>query len=308
MDEASEFRKRLQTCVDKAGSIYALAKKAGLPQNTIRRYFADSEPTRPKLLAIAKASGVSVQWLATGEDQTVDSEAAQKRDEVWIDGLVDRLKLLVAKHGDAGKFCERNGLNILPAVLTNWLEAGHVPPALIEEIAGSYTLPIRWLLGGAASQTVGSADYLSKKLKDDFWHAIDDMDEWRLLNGEVNAEAFQALKSPAWQWRQKIVELFKSVYSKLPPSAYEILKFESFIAHDFVSDGDLVVVDTLQKTPRVGLYAFRMEGLSDTSLHLLRVSEVGGIVRVMEAKGSQYPLPEGEECIGRVLLIVRNYL
>lgn len=52
----------------KAGSIYALAKRSGTAPNTIRRYFGKSEPTRPLLVAIARASNVSVEWLATGAD------------------------------------------------------------------------------------------------------------------------------------------------------------------------------------------------------------------------------------------------
>ena len=62
------FLARLSECVSRAGSLYALAKRAGLKPPTIRKYLRGSEPARPFLIAIAKAADVSVQWLATGDE------------------------------------------------------------------------------------------------------------------------------------------------------------------------------------------------------------------------------------------------
>ncbi len=64
----SAFVLRMRVCAAEVGSVSALAKKAGLSQGGIRRYFSGGEPTRPQLIAIAGAAGVSVEWLATGKE------------------------------------------------------------------------------------------------------------------------------------------------------------------------------------------------------------------------------------------------
>jgi phage repressor protein C with HTH and peptisase S24 domain len=61
-----EFIARLNECADIAGSVNALAKQAGISQSGIRRYFSGGEPTRPVLIAIAKAVGVNFLWLSLG--------------------------------------------------------------------------------------------------------------------------------------------------------------------------------------------------------------------------------------------------
>lgn len=65
--DAAAFRHRLFWCAAQAGSTYALAKRAGLVPNTVRRYFHDSEPTRPYLVALSRAAAVDLAWLAAGE-------------------------------------------------------------------------------------------------------------------------------------------------------------------------------------------------------------------------------------------------
>jgi lambda repressor-like predicted transcriptional regulator len=49
------------------GSRASLAKEAGLSPSTFQNLFTGSEPTRRILIAIARAAGVSVQWLACGD-------------------------------------------------------------------------------------------------------------------------------------------------------------------------------------------------------------------------------------------------
>lgn len=62
------FIDRMQILAKNAGSVNALAKQAGISQSGIRRYFEGGEPARPQLIALAKASGVSISWLITGEE------------------------------------------------------------------------------------------------------------------------------------------------------------------------------------------------------------------------------------------------
>jgi phage repressor protein C with HTH and peptisase S24 domain len=60
------FVERLRELVQAAGSARALAKSAGISHNAILLWLKDSEPSRDKLLAVAKAAGVSSCWLAAG--------------------------------------------------------------------------------------------------------------------------------------------------------------------------------------------------------------------------------------------------
>lgn len=61
------FVDRLKLVVE-GGSVRAFARNAGISDTFLRQCLAGkSEPTRPVLIAIAKAAGVAVQWLATGE-------------------------------------------------------------------------------------------------------------------------------------------------------------------------------------------------------------------------------------------------
>jgi transcriptional regulator with XRE-family HTH domain len=62
----NNFIGRMELCADKIGSVSALAKKAGISQSGIRRYFSGGEPTRPHLAALAEAANVRLEWLATG--------------------------------------------------------------------------------------------------------------------------------------------------------------------------------------------------------------------------------------------------
>lgn len=62
------FIERMNAIAKKVGSVNALAKKAGISQGGIRRYFSGGEPSRIQLIALAKAADVSVAWLA-GEEE-----------------------------------------------------------------------------------------------------------------------------------------------------------------------------------------------------------------------------------------------
>jgi hypothetical protein len=65
--DKSSFRQRLDRIAEGAGSYYALAKAAKINEETLRNYrVRGSEPSRPILIQLARAAGVSVSWLASG--------------------------------------------------------------------------------------------------------------------------------------------------------------------------------------------------------------------------------------------------
>jgi len=61
------FGERIKKVAKDVGGIEQLSKIAKISKRVISQYISgQSEPTRPKLLAIAQAGNVSIEWLATG--------------------------------------------------------------------------------------------------------------------------------------------------------------------------------------------------------------------------------------------------
>jgi lambda repressor-like predicted transcriptional regulator len=65
-DEHRNLVARLEAISTDLGSRAALAKRAGIAPSSLQNYFDHSEPTRPVLIALARAAHVSITWLATG--------------------------------------------------------------------------------------------------------------------------------------------------------------------------------------------------------------------------------------------------
>ena len=63
-DPDREFIKRLEEIIGDFQSRAALAKKAELPPSSLQSYIEGAEPTRPALVALARAANVSIEWLA----------------------------------------------------------------------------------------------------------------------------------------------------------------------------------------------------------------------------------------------------
>ena len=82
------FQRRMVTVIRLAGGVSTLAAKTGLSQRVIAKYRnGESDPSRERLVAIARASGVAVDWLATGEGPLrvdVDAAARTSSDEDLI--------------------------------------------------------------------------------------------------------------------------------------------------------------------------------------------------------------------------------
>jgi len=63
-----DFKNRIKKIIKLAGTAEKLANSAGVSPSLIGKYLSGkSDPTRKKLIALAEAAGVNVQWLATGE-------------------------------------------------------------------------------------------------------------------------------------------------------------------------------------------------------------------------------------------------
>ena len=63
------FAQRLSELIKEAGSARALADAVGVSPNAVHLWLRNSEPGRDKLIAVARAAGVSLSWLAAGLGQ-----------------------------------------------------------------------------------------------------------------------------------------------------------------------------------------------------------------------------------------------
>ncbi len=64
----AEFAKRIETLIKTVGSGNALAAAAKVSEGVIRKWkVGESDPSRENLISLAKAAGVCIEWLATGE-------------------------------------------------------------------------------------------------------------------------------------------------------------------------------------------------------------------------------------------------
>ncbi|MDD2870117.1 helix-turn-helix domain-containing protein [Neomegalonema sp.] len=76
MDEKDKsdpvFAQRIEQISKMVGGPGELARKSGLSRRVIDKYIAaGSDPSRQRLISLATAAGVSVQWLATGEGERI---------------------------------------------------------------------------------------------------------------------------------------------------------------------------------------------------------------------------------------------
>ena len=66
-EDRARFVARLRETIKSFGSANSLANTAGVSEGALRKWASGvSEPTRDRLVAIARAAGVNVSWLATG--------------------------------------------------------------------------------------------------------------------------------------------------------------------------------------------------------------------------------------------------
>ena len=142
--ERAGFVVRLQECIDKVGSIGALAKKAGMAPNTIRLYLDESEPTRPMVISIAKAADVSPEWLAFGRCNKIPAEISVSTE--GGEGFTTRFRDLVNRFGGPKEFSAAHALDF--ATIDVLLTDGHVTVRRLAALAKHPSIPIRWLISG----------------------------------------------------------------------------------------------------------------------------------------------------------------
>ncbi len=92
-EQNEEFNKRLSELIRKRGvTVLSLSKETKIPKSTLQDWTTNTVPTDFKAAArLAKALGVSLSFLLTGEDEHAPEDLTNlyERDTVLIDGLAE---------------------------------------------------------------------------------------------------------------------------------------------------------------------------------------------------------------------------
>lgn len=194
------FISRLSRCAEKAGSLYALAKKAGLGPATVRKYLRGSEPSRPFLVAIARAAGVSLDWLCAGTSPDNSDTVPSGLQTV----LRARIQRLLAEMAAAGISLEDrfkipperlNGLRRgeIDANASELAELGkHTPLALLLQDSQIVDTPkevAQWIASGSYTELARFTQIaeLGRELTKD----LDVLSAMRFVAFRVNSEAME---------------------------------------------------------------------------------------------------------------------
>lgn len=97
-DQDEAFTRRLRQAVDAGGGPSHIARLSETPLRSLNEYLAGRDPKRGRLVAIARACKVSVEWLATGENPP-ERPAAAPPSPPQLFQIVDMSLLEAAIHG-----------------------------------------------------------------------------------------------------------------------------------------------------------------------------------------------------------------
>jgi len=102
LERDSGFHDRLRKILEGEVSSSAFARRAGISQSGFHRIEKGGEPTLKTIIAIANAAGVSVQWLATGDESAGGhaSDAARGELDKWLfSRVIDGIRRTYEKVG-----------------------------------------------------------------------------------------------------------------------------------------------------------------------------------------------------------------
>jgi phage repressor protein C with HTH and peptisase S24 domain len=130
-EERLKFRNRLNLLVSKHRSVSAFARSCGVSDSVVRKWLDGiSDPSREYIVAVAQACGVSVGWLAAGEDVIERDRVSQRglSDAAQADFLTrnDQDFVLIPRYdvtasAGAGAIIESDKLLDFLAFRTDWI-------------------------------------------------------------------------------------------------------------------------------------------------------------------------------------------
>jgi transcriptional regulator with XRE-family HTH domain len=139
---------RIRRCVEIVGNGHSMSQKTGIPRSTLETYLTGkAEPKISRLVAIAQAAGVSINWLATGTGE--ESCVPRSSDKVTMDGDLSALIVdgIAAVYRQEGMKIEPAHLGRKAAQIYSSLVNAYCTPkdreigllALLEQLRGELT-------------------------------------------------------------------------------------------------------------------------------------------------------------------------
>jgi len=108
------FGERITLAIKRAGGATKLAEKTGMSTSVLRSWRAEkSDPSRTSLVKVARAAGVSLEWLATGEGGP--DHGAGARPQAATGPAEEDLDLLEQVTRTTFEELQRRGLRLEPA-------------------------------------------------------------------------------------------------------------------------------------------------------------------------------------------------
>lgn len=263
MDSNAAFKARLQTCVQRLGSAYALARKSGIPGSTLKRYFTDSEPTRPKLIAIATAANVPVEWLvagvgsvepkrpAEGPTEPLPASATEQVRGRMGEDFYRRLADLVRLHGGVELLSETTGIAVTR--IEQLLSGAELTLSEFHTICTSTRTPVAWIYG---AKGIDQQDRVVIE------HALRDLlAEIEIIEAD-RPRGFHprhTLSHSAWSEGSlpAVFVLWLMILQELRPDYYRIMKVENNLMSPTLERNDIAVVRLRAQPTQPGVYLFK---------------------------------------------------
>lgn len=293
------FKERLLRCIVKLRSANALSHSAGIPQSTFQNYLGKGEPNRPKLVSIARAAGVSVEWLASGAGNDPDrgdmSISLGAEEEAAFQA---RFNEVVSKRGGITQLAHATEIPI--DRLSQVKAGGELTRGELLRIGDQANVPLHWLITGREKLSDEKSGATNPDLKFVAGIKLDPdtpQPRWAKSQGEswyveTPDEAIERM------------EVMGAILRKLPKGpvfSYEVE--DDTMAGDFVK-GDMVVIDGSLKPTLSAVYLFETIEKKKRFLARATLTDKGivcGYTNPYYDRTSRFDFsPDTHACLGRV--------
>lgn len=98
VDKVDAFAERVAAAIKRAGGATIMAEKAEVSGSVLRKWRSgQSDPSRTNLVKMARAAGVSLEWLATGEGDPDDGVSTTPAEATQVPPDLDSLEEVTTK-------------------------------------------------------------------------------------------------------------------------------------------------------------------------------------------------------------------
>jgi transcriptional regulator with XRE-family HTH domain len=246
----SPFSERIKGLIaEEGGNLRAYARKLGLPAPTLKRYRDGSEATVSKLVAIASAAGVSLQWLASGEGGKRPENGGLESPE-WTDELRTRLHDVFLDSGGPEAVAKETGIP-----LTRIQEIDSTGQITLNEFARiciRLDAPADWLLGGRGFNLLDR--FRVEKFVFEFLHDVEEIARNRQRSNRIGGS-----ESAVWDVRgmHALLRFWRQTFEAIAPGHYLCEQVMDDNMSPTLRRGDLVFVETKAEAIVPAVYLFR---------------------------------------------------